>query len=142
MVSHWIGEEHYKIESICAAPRACRYSERTMRLLVFLLVCLAAPAQPARTLAALRSQAVEAREQNRTQDAVRLYRECVRLQPTWAEGWWYLGSLLYDQNAYAPAREALATLVQLEPQSPPAAFVQVMVAGTVRSSSVSQCSET
>lgn len=93
-----------------------------MRLLVFLLVCLAAAAQPARTLAALQNQAAGAREQNRTQDAVRLYRECVRLQPTWAEGWWYLGSLLYDQNAYAPARDALAKLVQLEPQAPSAAW--------------------
>ena len=97
-----------------------------MRFLAFLLLTtLAAQAKGVRTpaaMAVLQRQATEAREQNRNQDALRLYRECVRLQPNWSEGWWYLGTLLYDQNAYAPARDALLKLVQLEPKSPPAAW--------------------
>ena len=96
-----------------------------MRLLTFLLLgtCLYGQGVKSQnTLAVLQSQAAEARDQNRTGEAVRLYRECLRLQPKWSEGWWYLGTLLYDQNAYAPAREALSKLVQLEPQAPPAAW--------------------
>ena len=69
-----------------------------MRFLAFLLVTLAAQAQAVRTpaaMAVLQRQATEAREQNRTQDALQLYRECVRMQPNWSEGWWYLGTLLH-----------------------------------------------
>ena len=62
-----------------------------MRFLAFLLVTtLAAQAQGVRTpaaMAVLQRQATEAREQNRTQDALQLYRECVRMQPNWSEGW-------------------------------------------------------
>src|SRR5580698_2342036 len=96
-----------------------------MRLLVVSLVWSAVFAQGVRTpasLAALQTEASDAREQNRSQDAIRLYREALRLQPSWSEGWWYLGTLLYDQNAYIPARDALARLVQLEPKSPPTAW--------------------
>lgn len=96
-----------------------------MRMLTFLLLgsCLYGQGVKSQnTLALLQSQAAEARDQNRTSEAVRLYRECLRLQPKWSEGWWYLGTLLYDQNAYAPARDALSKLVQLEPQAPPAAW--------------------
>jgi len=74
------------------------------------------------TLAALQAEAAEAREQNRTTEAVRLYREALKLQPSWSEGWWYLGTLLYDQNAYVPARDALVRLVQLEPKAPSPAW--------------------
>lgn len=80
-----------------------------------------APRTPSE-LPTIQTQATQAREQNRTQDAVRLYRESVRLQPNWSEGWWYLGTLFYDQNSFAPARVALTKLVQLEPQAPPAAW--------------------
>jgi len=90
--------------------------------MVLFVLCWTGFAQGTRTLAALQTQAAEAREQNRTQEAVRLYRECVRLQPNWSEGWWYLGTLLYDQNSFAQAREALSKVVQLEPNAPPAAW--------------------
>jgi tetratricopeptide (TPR) repeat protein len=61
--------------------------------------------------------ATEAREHNRTEDAIPLYRQAVKLRPTWAEGWWFLGELLYDQNQYPEARDALRRLIGLDQNS-------------------------
>ena len=67
----------------------------------------------------LARQAAAARDANQQNEAIRLYRECVRLNPSWAEGWWYLGTLLYDGNQFAGGRDALARFVQNEPKSAP-----------------------
>ena len=52
--------------------------------------------------------------------AIKLYRECVRLRPSWAEGWWYLGTLLYDKDSFADARATLTHFVKIEPNGAPA----------------------
>ncbi len=65
-------------------------------------------------------QAAEAREQGRIQDALGLYRQAVALRPAWPEGWWYLGALLYDQDQYEAARDALRRLVSLDKTAGPA----------------------
>jgi tetratricopeptide (TPR) repeat protein len=67
----------------------------------------------------LSQQAAEARVENRIQDATALYRQAVKLRPSWAEGWWFLGELLYDQDKYADARDALRRLVSLDPKAGP-----------------------
>lgn len=64
-------------------------------------------------------QATEAREQNRIQDAIGLYRQALKLRPSWPEGWWFLGELLYDRDKYPEARDALRRLVSLDPKSGP-----------------------
>ena len=64
-------------------------------------------------------QAAEAREQNRIQDAIGLYRQAVKLRPSWPEGWWFLGELLYDQDQYPGARDALRRLVSLDHKTGP-----------------------
>lgn len=64
-------------------------------------------------------QAAEARQQNRISDAIALYRQAVKLRPTWPEGWWFLGELLYDQDRYAEARDALRRLVALDHKTGP-----------------------
>src|SRR5437762_1787479 len=48
-------------------------------------------------------QAETARAQDRVQDSIRLYREGTRLRPSWTDGWWYLGSLLFDQDRFSEA---------------------------------------
>jgi tetratricopeptide (TPR) repeat protein len=58
--------------------------------------------------------ATKARTQNRIADAIGLYRQGVKLRPTWAEGWWFLGELLYDQNKYPEARGSLRRLIDLD----------------------------
>src|ERR1035438_243099 len=58
--------------------------------------------------------ATEARARNRVEDAIVLYRQAVKLRPSWAEGWWFLGDLLYDQNKYAEGRDSLRRLIDLD----------------------------
>lgn len=56
-------------------------------------------------------QAEAARVQDRISDAIRLYREGTDLRPSWADGWWHLGSLLYDQDRFAEATAAFKHLL-------------------------------
>jgi tetratricopeptide (TPR) repeat protein len=69
---------------------------------------------------AVSRQAAIAREANRTEEAIKLYRDSVRLKPSWPEGWWQLGSLLYERDEYAGARDAFGRVARLEPKSGPA----------------------
>src|SRR5260370_2287253 len=61
-------------------------------------------------------QAGEAREPERLEEAAQLYREGVRLRPDWKEGWWYLGTMFYDQDRYEEARVALRRFTVLDPK--------------------------
>jgi tetratricopeptide (TPR) repeat protein len=64
-------------------------------------------------------QAAEAREQERVEDAIRLYREAVRLRPNWKEGWWYLGTMFYDQDRYEEGRTVLRRFTTLDSKVAP-----------------------
>ena len=57
------------------------------------------------------SNAEAARVQDRVPDAIRLYREGTRLRSSWTDGWWYLGSLLYDQDRFSEATVAFQHLL-------------------------------
>jgi len=74
----------------------------------------------AATFEELSASASAARIANDVPRAIDLYRQAVQMNQQWKEGWWYLGSLLYDTDQYAPARDALAQLVKLEPRATPA----------------------
>jgi len=63
--------------------------------------------------------AAEARTENRIEDAIGLYRQAVKLRPSWTEGWWFLGELLYDQNQYPEARDSLRRLIALDQTTGP-----------------------
>jgi tetratricopeptide (TPR) repeat protein len=65
-------------------------------------------------------QAEAARVQDRLRDAIRLYWEGTHLRPEWADGWWYLGSLLYDQDRYPEAISAFQHLIASTPHRGPA----------------------
>jgi len=56
-------------------------------------------------------QADTARSQERVPEAIRLYRKGTHLRPSWADGWWYLGSLLYDQDRFPEATIAFQHLL-------------------------------
>ena len=62
-------------------------------------------------LAALSTRADAARDANRLQEAVPLYRKALALRPGWKEGWWSLGTILYDQDSYAAAARAFRRLL-------------------------------
>jgi predicted Zn-dependent protease len=55
-----------------------------------------------------------AREANRLDEAVLLYRKAVAENPKWTEGWWYLGTLLYDRDDYAGAARAFEKTCALD----------------------------
>ncbi|MFZ0661395.1 MAG: tetratricopeptide repeat protein [Acidobacteriaceae bacterium] len=64
--------------------------------------------------------ASSAREQGDIPRAIALYQEAVQLNPQWPDGWWYLGTLQYGTNAYAPAIDALTRYIDLTPKAGPA----------------------
>jgi tetratricopeptide (TPR) repeat protein len=86
--------------------------------MLYLVACLGLLAA-SDTFDQVAKDAAEAREQNRIQDAIGLYRQAVKLRPSWTEGWWFLGELLYDQDKYPEARDALRRLVSLDHKTGP-----------------------
>ena len=68
----------------------------------------------------LAANAVSAREAGRIDEAIRNYRAAVELRPAWDEGWWYLGTLLYDTDHFEEAIPALRRVVELAPKAGPA----------------------
>ena len=81
-------------------------------LLTVLLLAQARPETIAR-------QAEAARDADRVDEAIRLYRRGTAASPKWSEGWWNLGTLLYDRNAYTDAKVAFEKFVKLEPKAAP-----------------------
>jgi tetratricopeptide (TPR) repeat protein len=87
------------------------------------------PRQPAQTapspprpstasdFATISARADAAREAGRLDEAIGLYRKAVALRSTWKEGWWALGTILYEQDAHADAARAFRRLVSLDPKN-------------------------
>ncbi|HVP55699.1 MAG TPA: tetratricopeptide repeat protein [Candidatus Eisenbacteria bacterium] len=73
--------------------------------------------KPAPSFAMLSTQAQAARDADRLDEAAVLYRKALALKPGWAEGWWALGTIQYDQNAYGDAAKSFTRLVALQPKS-------------------------
>jgi tetratricopeptide (TPR) repeat protein len=67
--------------------------------------------------AALSKRAAEARDADRLEEAVALYTRALALQPKWAEGWWSLGTIEYDQDHYAKAALDFRKLLALQPEN-------------------------
>jgi tetratricopeptide (TPR) repeat protein len=61
-------------------------------------------------------KADQARETGRLDEALDLYGKALQMRSNWAEGWWYAGTILYDRDRYADARDAFRNLVALEPK--------------------------
>jgi tetratricopeptide (TPR) repeat protein len=97
-----------------------------MRVVGSALVLLLAAAFPNFSSATQRGfeqvaqQAEAARVGDRIPEAIRLYRAGVRLRPSWSEGWWWLGSLYYEQDRFAEAQAALRRFVTMDPKPGPA----------------------
>ena len=64
----------------------------------------------------LARQAASAKDGDRLDEAVALYRQALKLQPKWAEGWWSLGTIEYDRNNYAAAASDFRKLIPLAPK--------------------------
>jgi len=64
--------------------------------------------------------ATAAREAGRADEAIQEYRRALEISPRWDEGWWYLGTMLYDADHYSEAIPAFQNLVELLPNAGPA----------------------
>ena len=62
----------------------------------------------------LAAKAQKASAENRLDDAARLYSRALAVKPKWAEGWWALATLEYDQDHYAQAAAAFKKTVALQ----------------------------
>jgi len=81
----------------------------------------ASPKAPApASFEALARQAAAARDQDRLDEAVRLYRQALRIKPAWADGWWSLGTIWYDSDRYTDCASAFNRFVALKADAGPA----------------------
>ena len=69
-------------------------------------------------------QATTARDGHNSGTAITLYKQAVELQPTWPDGWWYLGMLQYGAGDFAASRDALTRYIALKPNAAPALAVR------------------
>lgn len=69
---------------------------------------------------AARAEAALAAEQ--VPEAIRLYRRATALRPNWSEGWWHLGTLLFDSGRFLEARDAFQQFVATEHREPGPGF--------------------
>jgi len=68
----------------------------------------------------LSAQATQAKDGGELLKAAQLYKKGVEIQPAWAEGWWFLGTLSYDLDLYEDGRDAFRRFVALQSDSAPA----------------------
>ncbi len=61
--------------------------------------------------------AASALENDHLDEALALYRKGVAENPRWTEGWWHLGTLLYDRDDYAGAAASFGHASALDPKS-------------------------
>jgi tetratricopeptide (TPR) repeat protein len=86
-------------------------------LVVVFLAILAQTPAAGPSFAELSRKADQARDSNRLDEAVALYRKALKLKPGWADGWWAVGSITYDQDKYAECAPAFRRLAVLKPDS-------------------------
>jgi tetratricopeptide (TPR) repeat protein len=89
-------------------------------LLIFLVLNQASSPAEHTTFEELVRRADAARSADHLNEAIALYSEGVRLRPSWPDGWWSLGSLLYEQDQFAEAQVAFGRFVKLQPDAGPA----------------------
>ncbi len=103
-------------------PRPARGGPGRLRgalALALLAAGLAAPgpAAQAPASAAQRTAALAALQQGHKRRAAQLLQRALKTDPGWADGWWKLGTLLYEGNQYPAAAVAFARLTHLIPKA-------------------------
>ena len=74
------------------------------------------PSTSANNFDQVAAEAERSRSTNRIEEAIELYRKALSLRPRWDEGWFNLGTLLYDRDAYAEASQAFKQATALNPK--------------------------
>lgn len=87
-------------------------------ILLWIVVAAAGQTTP-QSFDELSRAAQQAYEANHEDEAARLFAEAVKVRPDWAEGWWAIGMIRYDQNQYPECRDALTRMVALDASAAP-----------------------
>ena len=66
------------------------------------------------------AKANAARDVNDSTQAIELYRQALKLNSQWADGWWFIGSLHYGAGEYTAGRDALTRYLEMTPNAAPA----------------------
>jgi tetratricopeptide (TPR) repeat protein len=66
----------------------------------------------------LAERAQAAMEADHLPEAISLYNRATRLRPSWSEGYWHLGTLLFDAGRFSEARSAFEHFVSVERNQP------------------------
>jgi|CZKR01.1.fsa_nt_gi tetratricopeptide (TPR) repeat protein len=99
---------------------SCCMITRFSLFIVILVATAAFPGTTPKKFEQIAKQADEARAADRVNDAINLYKDGIHLRPAWGEGWWSLGSLLYDQDRFPEAELAFRHFVAITPKPGPA----------------------
>jgi len=83
--------------------------------LLFLCSAACQQGEPVANFDQLAAQAAAARDQDRLDQAIALYKKALALRPEWADGWFSLGTIEYDGNQFEAAARDFERLVPLAP---------------------------
>jgi tetratricopeptide (TPR) repeat protein len=70
----------------------------------------------------LAERAQAAANANQIPEAIRLYERATALRPSWSEGWWNLGTMLFDSGQTVEAHDAFLHFVSVEQKQPGPGF--------------------
>jgi len=73
----------------------------------------------------LTARAQAALDADRIPQAIHLYDRATKLRANWSEGWWHLGTLLFDARRFLEARDAFAHFVSTERKQPGPGFAML-----------------
>lgn len=94
-------------------------------LVACILIALAVVAQESSaSFSELVADAKAAQDVNDIPGAVALYRQALKINPQWADGWWFIGQLEYGAGDYPTAIDALSHYLQLNPSGSPALAIR------------------
>lgn len=83
-----------------------------------ILAQVSSHASSAGDFAAVAARADTLRRENRLIPAVESFKQALGLNPDWYDGWWYLGSILYELDRYEAAIRPLEKALELRPGEP------------------------
>lgn len=85
--------------------------------MLFTLVVVVSLLAAQNTFSTLATEAKAASDANRLDEAVVLYQKALKLRPLWAEGWFSIGTIQYDQNRYQEAADSFDKATRLTPKA-------------------------
>ena len=80
------------------------------------LFAWAPPQTPPAGFAAVSARATQARLANQQPEAIAAYQQALKMNPKWHEGWFFLGSIYYEQDKGPECAAAFERFTALQPK--------------------------